>query len=123
MRVLIGLLVAGLVVSASLGQDAKTAGQPPAGKTQDKTAAKVTYRLGPDSQPQDGVPKGKLEGPTPFKSKVFDGTVRQYWVYVPAQYTPDKPAGVLVFQDGQRAVNPRGALRVPQVMENLIHKK
>ena len=28
-----------------------------------------------------------------------------------------------MFQDGQRATNPTGSLRVPQVLENLIHKK
>jgi len=49
--------------------------------------------------------------------------VREYWVYIPAQYTPDKPACVLVFQDGQRATNPGGSLRIPQVMENLIARK
>ena len=83
------------------------------------------YTHGPDSKPQEGVPKGKLEGPFEFKSQVFAGTVRQYWVYVPAQYTAEKPACLLVFQDGQRATNPasNASLRVPQVMENLIHKK
>src|SRR6188474_3229160 len=35
----------------------------------------------------------------------------------------EKPAGLLVFQDGQRALNPKGPLRVNQVMENLIAKK
>ena len=82
-----------------------------------------TYPLGPDSLPQDGVPKGKLEGPLLFKSQIIAGTVRRYWVYVPAQYTGATPANVLVFQDGQRATNPTGSLRVPQVLENLIHKK
>jgi enterochelin esterase family protein len=81
------------------------------------------YEFGPDSLPQEGVPKGRLEGPSLFKSQIFSNTVRQYWIYVPAQYTPDKPACVLVFQDGQRAVRTNGSLRVPQVMENLIHKK
>jgi hypothetical protein len=81
------------------------------------------YPLGLDSLPQDGVPKGRLQGPFSFRSQVLAGTVRQYWVFVPAQYTGDKPAAVLVFQDGQRAINPRGSLRVPQVMENLIQKK
>lgn len=81
------------------------------------------YPLGPDSLPQEGVPKGKLEGPFLFKSQIITNTVRRYWRYIPAQYTPDKPACVLVFQDGQRATRPDGALRVPQVMENLIHKK
>src|ERR1700684_4343610 len=81
------------------------------------------YRLGPDSLPQDGVAHGKLEGPMIFRSQVFSNTVRKYWIFVPAQYTPDKPACVLVFQDGQRAIAPNGSLRVPQVMENLIAKK
>ena len=82
-----------------------------------------TYELGPDSLPQEGVPRGKLEGPFLFRSQIFSNTVRRYWIFVPAQYTPDKPACVLVFQDGQRATRTNGSLRVPQVMENLIHKK
>jgi enterochelin esterase family protein len=81
------------------------------------------YPLGPDSLPQKDVPKGKLEGPTLFKSQVIKNTVRKYWVYVPSQYTDKKPANVLVFQDGARAINPTGQLRVPQVLENLIAKK
>jgi Putative esterase len=81
------------------------------------------YHLGPDSLPQAGVPKGKLEGPFLFHSRIFTNTVREYWIFVPAQYTPEKPACVLVFQDGQRAVKTNGSLRVPQVMENLIAKK
>jgi hypothetical protein len=81
------------------------------------------YPLGPDSLPQEGVPKGRLEGPTLFKSKIIANTTRQYWVYVPAQYDAARPANVLVFQDGQRATAPAGSLRVPQVLENLIHKK
>ncbi len=83
----------------------------------------VKYPLGPDSLPQKDVPKGKLEGPTLFKSQVIKDTVRKYWVHVPAQYTGDKPACVLVFQDGARAINPNGVLRVPQVLDNLIAKK
>ncbi len=42
---------------------------------------------------------------------------------MPAQYSEDKPAAVLVFQDGARAINPEGVIRVPQVLDNLIHKK
>lgn len=83
----------------------------------------VEYELGPDSLPQEGVPKGRLEGPFEFHSRILAGTVRRYWIFVPAQYAPGEPANVLVFQDGQRATNPNGQLRVPQVLENLIHKK
>ena len=81
------------------------------------------YKTHPDSLPQEGVPKGKLEGPILFRSRILTNTVRKYWIYVPAQYTPNKPACVLVFQDGQRATRTNGVLRVPQVMENLIAKK
>ncbi len=80
-------------------------------------------RLGPDSEIHKDVPRGKIEGPFEFKSHVLANTVRKYWVYVPEQYKADKPACVLVFQDGARAINPRGVLRVPIVMDNLIHKK
>lgn len=81
------------------------------------------YPLTADSLPQAGVPKGQLIGPLEWRSRIIAGTVRRYWVYVPAQYTADKPAGLLVFHDGHRALNPTGPLRVDQVMENLIHKK
>ncbi len=80
------------------------------------------YPLTADSLPQPAAPKGKLEGPFQFRSKLIPSTVRLYWVFVPAQYTPEKPASVLVFQDGQRATNPEGSLRVPTVLENLIHR-
>jgi enterochelin esterase family protein len=80
------------------------------------------YALTPDSLPQPGAPRGRLEGPCEFHSRIFAGTVRRYWLFIPAQYSPDSPASVLVFQDGQRATAPTGSMRVPQVMENLIHK-
>jgi enterochelin esterase family protein len=80
------------------------------------------YPLTADSLRHEGVPEGALEGPLLFKSRNLPGTVRRYWIYVPAQYEADKPAGLLVFQDGQRALNPEGPLRVNRVMDNLIHK-
>jgi hypothetical protein len=80
------------------------------------------YPLTSDSLPQTGVPQGQLTGPFEFHSRLFAGTVRRYWLFIPAQYSPQSPANVLVFQDGQRATATAGSLRVPQVMENLIHK-
>lgn len=88
--------------------------------------AQLTIRTGldltADHFPQAGVPKGELKGPFAFHSKIIAGTVRQYWLFVPAQYQPEQPASVLVFQDGFRASNPEGSIRAPQVMENLIAK-
>ena len=80
------------------------------------------YKLGVDSQEQPDVPHGKV-GKHSWTSKVFPGTVRDYWVYVPAQYDAKKPACVMVFQDGAGYVNPKGQFRVPTVFDNLIHKK
>lgn len=74
------------------------------------------YTPGPDSKPQEGVPKGEVMKFTFDKSKIFPGTWREYWVYVPAQYTPDKPACVYVNQDGVQ-------YQAPVVFDNLIHKK
>jgi enterochelin esterase family protein len=82
------------------------------------------YPVSAEALPQEGIPKGRLEGPFEFRSSIIPGTVRRYWIFVPAQYNDKKPqpANVLVFQDGQRATNPNGPLRLPQVMENLIGK-
>ncbi len=79
------------------------------------------YVLGPDSLPSGGVPQGKLTKHEWKTSQVFPGTVRDYWVYVPAQYTGDAPACVMVFQDGWSYCNPEGQVRVTNVFNNLIH--
>ena len=81
------------------------------------------YTLGPDSMPQAGVPVGRVEGPLLFKSQVFTNTLREYWVYVPAQYTAEKPACVMVFMDGHKYVKTNEEYRVPVVFDNLIARK
>ncbi|MEY4484678.1 MAG: Endo,4-beta-xylanase precursor [Verrucomicrobiota bacterium] len=81
------------------------------------------YKLGPDSQPQPGVPVGKVMEYEWNNSKIYPGTVRKYWVYVPAQYNASKPACLMVFQDGARCVGRDGPWRVPVAFDNLIAKK
>jgi enterochelin esterase-like enzyme len=81
------------------------------------------YAFGPDSVRQPGVPEGKVTGPLKWKSEVFAGTERDYWVYVPAQYNPAEPACVMVFQDGGGYVSEKGQFRAPVVFDNLIHRK
>jgi gluconolactonase len=61
-----------------------------------------------------GVPKGELLHYTLDHSAIFPGTHRDYWIYVPAQYRPDKPACVYVNQDGVQ-------WKAPTVFDNLIH--
>jgi len=74
------------------------------------------YQPGPDSKLQVGVPKGEVLKFTFDKSKIFPGTTRDYWIYVPAQYKPDTPACLYVQQDGIR-------FAAPTVFDNLIQKK
>ena len=84
--------------------------------------AKDDYKLGPDSMEQSGVPKGEI---IPFKweSKIFAGTTRDCWIYVPKQYDGKTPACVMVFQAGGGYQSAKGSYRAPTVMDNLIAKK
>jgi enterochelin esterase family protein len=81
------------------------------------------YKLGPDSLEQEGVPRGKMEGPFTLPCKVYPGTAHTYWVYVPAQYDKSKPASLIVFNDGQAFKNEKGDIRAQNVLENLIHRR
>ena len=85
------------------------------------TFAADDYTLGADSLRQTHVPKGAVTEYS-WTSKIFPGTTRKYWVYVPAQYKSDKPASLMVFQDGGGFVKDDGAWRVPTVFDNLIYK-
>jgi enterochelin esterase family protein len=87
------------------------------------TAGAENYKVGPDAQRQEGVPRGKVTKHRWESSKIYPGTVRDYSVYVPAQYKKDTPACVMVFQDGAWYAKEKGASRVPVVFDNLIHRK
>jgi sugar lactone lactonase YvrE/enterochelin esterase-like enzyme len=80
------------------------------------------YPLGPDSQPQAGVPKGTVTRHQWSVSKIFPGSHHDYWVYVPAQYKADKPTPVIVVFDGGGFVTDEGRWRAHIVFDNLIHK-
>jgi enterochelin esterase-like enzyme len=81
------------------------------------------YKLGPDSMEQPGAPKGTVTQGKWESKTVFPGTVRDYWVYVPAQYDGKTAACVMFFQDGKNYFDPKGQFRVPIVFDNLIQKK
>src|SRR4029078_9983515 len=65
---------------------------------------------------QKGVPRGEILKFNFSQSKIFPGTSRDCWVYIPAQYDPAKPACVYVNQDGIQ-------WKAPNVFDNLIDKK
>jgi gluconolactonase len=62
------------------------------------------------------IPKGEVIKYTFDQSKIFPGTVRDYWVYVPRRYDPAKPACLHVNQDGIQ-------FNAPAVFDALIDKK
>lgn len=87
------------------------------------TLALDDYKLGTNSMFNPDVPQGVVTKHRWENSKIFPGTVRDYWVYVPKQYDATKPTCVMVFQDGEGYVKTNGAWRVPVVFDNLIARK
>ena len=83
------------------------------------------YKLGPDSQFNPDVPHGEVIKRTHVSGPqgIFPGTVRDYWIYVPKQYDGQRPACLMVFQDGGGYVSTNGSWRAPWVFDNLIAKK
>src|SRR5687767_7511610 len=58
-------------------------------------------------------PAGEVTKHSFANSRIFPGTVRDYWLYVPKQYDGSKPACVYVNQDGVQ-------FNAPQVFGQLI---
>ncbi|HEU5116783.1 MAG TPA: gluconolactonase, partial [Isosphaeraceae bacterium] len=59
------------------------------------------------------APRGEVTKHRFDNSKIFPGTVRDYWIYVPKQYDPSKPACLYVNQDGIQ-------FNAPAVFDELI---
>ena len=79
--------------------------------------------FGPLSYHQPGVPEGTLVGPVQHNSKIYDGMKSNYWIYVPAQYSPSTPAALMVFQDGKGYLDREGGNPALNVIDNLIAQK
>ena len=45
------------------------------------------YPEHPDAQKREGVPVGEVVGPFSWESQIYPGTLRDYWVYLPAHKT------------------------------------
>lgn len=84
----------------------------------DIPAQEESYPTPPEAEVREGVPQGRVEGPFEFRSQIFPGTVREYWVYVPAQYDAAKPPCLMIVQDGLGRAKD---WRLPTVLDNLIH--
>nr|WP_299344429.1 alpha/beta hydrolase-fold protein [Allomuricauda sp.] len=87
--------------------------------------AKEPYELGEDSKSKDGVPRGTLNKHVWKSDRIYPGTTRDYWIYVPKQYDLSKPASLIIFLDGDvyldlsewsPGINPTN------ILDNLIDK-
>ncbi len=132
MKSLLVILLSALAPLAGLAQSSSaTSGAPATGQAtvSGQAVAATTpdpdafYHLGPDSLPQDGVPKGEIRGPFTLPSKAYPGTQHTYWVYVPAQYDPAVVASLMIYNDGQAFMNADGDMRAQNVMDNLIFRR
>jgi len=104
----------GVALAASTAVAQPAAPQPPV----------ENYLVHADAQRKEGVPQGKVTQMPKFAdSKIYPGTERDWWIYVPAQYDGKTPACLMVFQDGSGPINEKGDSRVPIVFDNLIHQK
>lgn len=75
-----------------------------------------TYPEDSASVERSTVPKGEILNLIFQNSKIFPGTFREVFVYIPRQYSADKPACVYVNQDGIQ-------WKAPIVFDNLIFRK
>ena len=74
----------------------------------------------PLSYQQPDVPSGTLSAKIIHTSKIYDGMKSEYWIYVPAQYKPETPAALMVFQDGEWYLDRNGRNPALNVIDNLI---
>ncbi len=74
----------------------------------------IKYTIDSASVEHAGVPKGEVIKFTYNQSKIFPGTTRDCWVYVPSQYKAEQPACVYINQDGIQ-------WNAPVVFDNLIN--
>ncbi|MHC4993607.1 MAG: alpha/beta hydrolase, partial [Planctomycetota bacterium] len=90
---------------------------------QDQAAGRAaeSYPVPPEAKRQPGVPEGVVTKYQMKGSKIFPGTERDYYIYVPAQYDASKPACLMVFNDGHRFATENSPSRLPIVFDNLIH--
>jgi sugar lactone lactonase YvrE/enterochelin esterase-like enzyme len=115
-------LIAGVVWLGSIPSNAqeKASGPPtiePPGVVYEEALPPKSnnYPVGPDSEPQAGVPVGSKFSFQMTDSRIFPGTARTITVYVPAEYAADRPACVYVGLDGL-------GYGIPVVFDNLIAK-
>ena len=83
----------------------------------------AAYHPCPEARPREGVEAGAV---TKFadwsESRAYPGTARDVHVYVPASFDRAQPLNLVVFNDGDLYLNPRGPARAARVLDSLHAK-
>lgn len=80
----------------------------------------ATDRYNRDSYSKPGVPKGTLSEKHTLASRLYPGSLTNYWVYVSPGVNPAQPVPLMVWLNGEFLVqNDLSALRLFTVTENL----
>jgi len=78
------------------------------------------YRLGPDSYPKEGVPRGQIVTLEIPPSAIFPNCLHEAWLYLPPDYNGEDRLPIMIFQDGWWFVADDGPWQVQTVVNNLI---
>ena len=81
--------------------------------------AQENYKSGPNSWTYENIPKGSVTK-YQWESTIYPNTSRDYYLYIPAQYNPEFPAALMVFQDGHAYISEDGDFKTSTVFDNLI---
>lgn len=76
------------------------------------------YSPGADPQPGDEVPRGRLSTGQCAPGRIYPGVAHDYTLYVAAQLGAERPAALMVFQDGARYLGPE--IHSAAVLDRLI---
>lgn len=78
------------------------------------------YHPCPEALPDASIPPGSVTKYADWNgSRIYPGTLRDLFVYTPAQLTLQQRAQLIVFNDGVGYLSRRGPVRAAQVLDSL----
>ncbi len=78
------------------------------------------YMLSTESLVQEDTPHGEVTRSHWRSEYIYPGVERDYWLYVPEQYTGSQAACLMIFQDAEFYLGTD--VHAPTVFDNLIHQ-
>ena len=80
------------------------------------------YHPCPEADPGPDVPRGTVREFLHWdRTRIYEGTVRDVWVYVPEQLEYTTAPSLMVFLDGDLYLAANGPVRATAVLDSLIH--